>query len=274
MVLLTELACRYPNLKIFSKENGGPAAARKFGIEKSESDYLAFCDSDDYVEPDWLLTMYEYLIKFDADISIIGAYLNDKNLDVKYDKPYNVWEWDREQSIINFLEHVHLNGILWTNLFKRSLFNDIEWNTSMKLYEDGFLVWQILGKINKIVKVRVPKYHYMFNSQSLTNQEYTFDRYNSYRIFIGKIVSDCSHGDMQKYNHEAKLMQCKWTYRDLYAMTMSAYKNKDAEKSMLSILRDNIKITLFQTTGVRNKLIALFMILNPSIVRGLYKLLK
>lgn len=42
------------NLKIFYKENGGPASARNLGIEKSSGKYIAFLDSDDIWLPDKL----------------------------------------------------------------------------------------------------------------------------------------------------------------------------------------------------------------------------
>lgn len=270
--ILKKLSLRYQNLKVLNKKNGGAASARKYGIENSESDYLAFCDSDDYVEPDWLLTMYEYLVRYDADISMVGAYLNDKDLDQKHSKPYNIWEWNQDTAYRKYLEHVHLNGVLWTNLFKRELFDDLEWNMEMVLGEDDFLIWQILGKIKKIVKVRVAKYHYMYNSQSLTRKEYSFDRYKSYRILTDRIVSDCSSGEMQKYNYEAKVMQCKWTYRNLSSITTSSYKNKIAEDAMASILRNNWRITLSITKGIRNKIIAILLMTYPPLVRAMYSL--
>ena len=40
-----------PNVKVFSKPNGGASSARNYGINKSHGDYLLFVDSDDSVEP-------------------------------------------------------------------------------------------------------------------------------------------------------------------------------------------------------------------------------
>lgn len=273
--LLKELARLYSNLKVLHKENSGAAAARKFGIENSESDYLAFCDSDDYVEPDWLLTMYQYLIKYDADISMIGAFINDKNLETRKEEPYTVWEWNRDQSYRMFLEHKHLNGILWTNLFKRELFDDIEWNTEITIYEDGFLIWQILEKVNKIVKVLTPKYHYMYNSDSLTNRQYDFNRYKAYRTLTDRIVNDCKNKEQLRiYFTDAVKLQCKWTYQNLSSMVTSTYSNKDAQHDMLEILRQNAKITVFEMNGLINKLRAMLLMINPQLYKFAYKVLK
>lgn len=56
--------------------NSGPGVARNVGIEKATGDYIAFCDADDWVEPN----MYEQLVvqaqKYQADISSAAAILD------------------------------------------------------------------------------------------------------------------------------------------------------------------------------------------------------
>ena len=272
--ILNELSKRFSQLKVLHKNNGGAAAARKYGIENSKSDYIAFCDADDYVDSDWLLTMYEYMIDYNADISMIQAYLNDRNISKIINKPYTVWEWNQDQSYRKFLEHIHLNGVLWTKLFRRDLFDNLDWGTSMKIYEDGYIFWQIIGKIQKIVKVLIPKYHYMFNNQSLTNSEYDMGKYNSYRMLLGRILSDCSNGKLRIYRNEAITMNCIWTYNHLCYMLASSFQNKDVENDLVSILRNNTRTTIGHLKGSRNKLTAIIMMLNPTIVRILYRLLR
>lgn len=46
------------NFKIINKSNGGPSSARNTGLNVASGEYIAFVDSDDYIEPD----MYENLI--------------------------------------------------------------------------------------------------------------------------------------------------------------------------------------------------------------------
>ncbi len=45
----------------FHKKNEGVSVARNYGIDKAQSDWICFIDSDDWVEKDFLLTFSKYL---------------------------------------------------------------------------------------------------------------------------------------------------------------------------------------------------------------------
>lgn len=52
--LCDELARKDGRIRVIHKENGGVSSARNAGIEAAEGEYLFFCDSDDWVEPEML----------------------------------------------------------------------------------------------------------------------------------------------------------------------------------------------------------------------------
>ena len=57
---------------VIDKENGGVASARNAGLEVATGSYVAFVDSDDYVEKDMYETMIEALNNNNADIVECG----------------------------------------------------------------------------------------------------------------------------------------------------------------------------------------------------------
>ncbi len=52
-----------PRIRYFKKENGGVSSARNYGIINSTGQYLAFCDSDDYWQRDFLSVFYRSIIR-------------------------------------------------------------------------------------------------------------------------------------------------------------------------------------------------------------------
>ena len=51
---------KYPNIKVVHKKNGGLGFARNSGLEVAEGEYVAFIDSDDFVDTDMFQNLYEY----------------------------------------------------------------------------------------------------------------------------------------------------------------------------------------------------------------------
>lgn len=74
-----EYASRYKQIKVIHQKNGGLSAARNAGIEVATREYIAFVDSDDYIDS----VMYEELIKNlkneNADLSIGGVWTELEN---------------------------------------------------------------------------------------------------------------------------------------------------------------------------------------------------
>lgn len=64
-----EYATLDPRVRVFHKENGGVSSARNLGLDNARGEWVAFCDSDDYVLPEWLAN---YLEGDDGNVAIIS----------------------------------------------------------------------------------------------------------------------------------------------------------------------------------------------------------
>ena len=70
--ILKEYAKRDKRVKIIQKENGGSTSARKAGAAHATGAYLAFVDSDDFVEPLMYEEMLALAVRCDADLVTSG----------------------------------------------------------------------------------------------------------------------------------------------------------------------------------------------------------
>ena len=68
--ILNEYVCKYSNIKLINKSNGGVASARNLGIENAQGEYIGFVDSDDFVQLDMYERMYNRAIESNSDIVI------------------------------------------------------------------------------------------------------------------------------------------------------------------------------------------------------------
>ena len=73
-----EYAKKDNRIKVSHKGNGGLSSARNVGLDMSAGQYIAFVDSDDWLE----LDMYEYLMKNRAidGITVCGYYQGDEKI--------------------------------------------------------------------------------------------------------------------------------------------------------------------------------------------------
>ena len=78
-------------VRIYSKKNGGPSAARNFGLEKSTGDYLVFVDSDDDIKSDFIEKLVKEMEKKDTALVMTGVKyckVNNKTSEDLYLNPF------------------------------------------------------------------------------------------------------------------------------------------------------------------------------------------
>ncbi len=172
---------------VIHQENGGLSAARNAGIDwafaNSDSQWLAFVDSDDWVHKDYLHIMYNAAVSKKADICQCA-----------YQK---VWDQhvedeivlDRTQSSIvtGFEAQYRRHGIdvyIWNKLYKKKIWSAIRFPVGV-LYEDTFTTYQLTYAANLIVKTQSRLYYYYQSENSITrNNNSAQEAFNKRYLYI------------------------------------------------------------------------------------------
>lgn len=142
----------------------------------------------------------------------------------------------------------------------------------MRIFEDAFLVWQILSKVNTFVKVRVSKYHYMFCPTSLTNISYNLNRFESTNILLDRILSDCEK--MNSHLSSARDMWYQWKYNNYLSFSNSGNMPKEIKKEMRKTLSRNFSHFFTTIKGIKNKISLISVIISPTLTARIYQLMR
>lgn len=66
-----ELVAANENVTCLHKENGGLSDARNYGLARSRGEWVSFVDSDDYVSPIFIGTLYNAATKFECPVAAV-----------------------------------------------------------------------------------------------------------------------------------------------------------------------------------------------------------
>jgi len=171
-------------------------------LSKATGEYIAHCDSDDWVDYNMYKLMYEEAIHTEADVVICDYYTSDgKN------KLLNkgLKRTDVDMILKDIVFH-RISPCVWNKLFKRSIYdNQIDF-PKIYMAEDLVLTTQLLFYCKSASSVDKPLYNYFINNTTASRKLDAMSYYNRHvqikmntDILINFIESHC-HDKRNKAN--------------------------------------------------------------------------
>lgn len=254
-------------IKLICQENRGPAGSRETGLQNSTGDYIAWCDSDDWVEPDWLDSMFLYLKKYNADISVCRPQITGHP---NVDDPEKIWVWDHDEVVELFLKQELFTGALWNKLIKRELFSKLHFR--LRYWEDMDVLWDVLKRTTKVVRFNQEKYHFVIHEDSYCAKTISPARLNSSFTMWDKICKDCAEfEDSNKFGKLANLKKINWLYGELKLMFRDDYHDEKVERQIQLLLRQEGLSGIRKMSEIKDKLFAILVICNLKLARAIYR---
>lgn len=166
-----EWAKKDSRIKVIHKKNGGLSDARNSGIQLAKGEYIAFIDSDDFIEQNMYSVMIEAMERTDADISTCGRYVFRNG--VKRER--HTFNEEVVLSPNGAMEQLLRGGLIeeasWDKVYKRRLFFEIEFPVG-EINEDVVIMPYIIERAERIVCTGKPFYYYCENPNSITHANY------------------------------------------------------------------------------------------------------
>lgn len=195
-----EICVQYASIdrrvKVFHKTNGGVSSARNVGLDNAKGHWITFCDSDDFVYPNWLKN-YTDNISDGIDL-ICQAFECDKTLvhEFKDKRIFGLTYKGCNQDGILLLDENHILGYLWIKLFKRSIvdFYKLRFDVRFNYWEDQEFCFRYFSHIKNMVCTEKVGYYYyvpdwVYKYKKSNNMFYIYQSLyeSSMKIYGGKI---------------------------------------------------------------------------------------
>ena len=249
--IIDEYVLKYPKLfKVFSQKNSGQAVARNLGIKNSKGEFIAFADSDDYLEIDAYEKAYNYAVKNNLDIVCFKFY-EDKN-GIRKKSSYELFKtYDKNlKYILN--ETSPCNKIIKNDLLKNNKIKFIE----NYIYEDLELIPKLALYTDKIGFLDEYLYNYVIHNDSTMRQKNYNQKLDSIYFVMDSLKNNFKNS---KYTKELEFLFVEHLLHG-GVLRYLEYKegNKDIEK-ISDIIKENFpnwkKNVYYKKQNIKYKII-------------------
>jgi glycosyltransferase involved in cell wall biosynthesis len=193
-----DYACQDSRFIVVHKNNEGVGSARKTGLETAKGNYVIHADADDWVDPDWLLALYQQIEREKADMAICDYER------IHVDKPERCkgcLDTLKNEDLLEGMLNGSVWGVCWNKMVRRDCFEryQINFRPEMTYWEDLYVTCSLIVKGIHITYIPKMLYHY-----------------------------DCSHnGNGLTVRHQESHFHSMMTFIDAFYPVLSAERYED-----------------------------------------------
>ena len=242
--------------RLINQDNQGLSAARNTGLRylKEESSFVAFVDSDDYLNPLFLEKLAEQISE---DVDIIEGSIQS----FKEGIYYNLLQIHQDKLVLTTVEEKleqlvsqGLRGSVFPKLYRKSLLNDNFFPQGF-IFEDLAVIPELVTLSKKWVKIQDVLYYYRIRENSITTKSFSEKNLDIFKI-------------LEKFDLffvDADLNVKLWAERLKYAQLNHQYKttvledNPYASKYQEKLEKLMLQIKKYEKREVTGELISIII---------------
>lgn len=156
---------------LINQKNQGQSVARNVGVAASKGEFIAFVDSDDIIQKNYLEKLMQYMTE-EVDIVESNFTVSKKDFLVENSKETTIlFEGNSNEAVKIFPNHVlSVNPV--TKLYRREIVEAVPYPEGL-IYEDIYCGIGMLKYIRKIIKIDYVGYYYRQHQSSTMHQDFS-----------------------------------------------------------------------------------------------------
>lgn len=249
-------------IKVIHKENGGVSTARNAGIESASGDFIAFVDSDDYIDENMYFNMMQKVEEYNCDMVMCDCYkVNGENKEI-FTHDIRDGFYDKEQLYKEYFDKLLMLDSInypatisnWVMLIKSHIIknNKLKYIEGVKYSEDLLFGSQVMYYTNRFYYLKGECYYnYINNPTSATNTYYEkkWDNFVQLYYEIKRFFGNKKDFDFSKQIYYCLLFFVYNSMGNIYGSDKSSYQKK---KDILKILNSEDVKDMFKNIDIRS----------------------
>lgn len=176
-------------IRVIHKKNGGLSDARNVGLHAARGYYIAFVDSDDWIDSRFIEYLYVAIQQTNADIAACDVL---KVNDGEEPEPQNVKDTSfkleiatSKEAINDILNDRRFRAVAWNKLYKSEILEGEQFEVG-RLHEDEFFSYRLYDKAKSLVYIDIPLYNYRQRTGSIM-ASFSLKHLDALDAYLGRI---------------------------------------------------------------------------------------
>lgn len=265
-------------IRVFHKKNGGQSSARNMGLDRMHGEYVAFVDSDDWIENEMYEHLYWLIVTHNSQIACCGIQ-NDFPDGRKtyyypaYPKDTTIRVYEKMDALREILSNTRITYSPCDKLYHKRIFDHLRM-TEGRIYEDMEILPKCVEQAERVVYDPRPLYHYIMTPESTIRGVFNPRRFAEAEVALEKAKDYCTrHPQLYPIAMGCYISICL----NLIHLSAGVESCTTQRKGLISEMRGKLPAEAVQSMRKQDKIKLLALRIGPmgyELLMQIYDLIK